>query len=134
MDVYTIDRLNIRRATLLGMSRSLDRFLEKYKQLDDWFEVLIDGKDSIDLPSDLSGCCQSVVKGDILVPEISCASILAKVVRDGIMRGLDVLYPEYGFSRHKGYATAEHIRIINRLGPSRVHRRSYEPVSQITLW
>ncbi len=134
VDVYTIDRLNIRRATLLGMSRVLEKFLDRYRQLDNWFEVLVDGKDGIELPAELPGVCQAVVKGDMLVPEISCASILAKVIRDGIMKGLDVLYPEYGFSRHKGYATAEHIGVINRLGPSRVHRRSYEPVSQITLW
>ncbi len=135
VDVYTIDRLNIRRATLSGMGEALERLIEKYPALaDETLLVLVDGNDTIPLPPSVNGLCRSVVKGDKTVLEISCASILAKVIRDHIMLGIDRLYPGYGFAEHKGYATAQHLRALNRLGPCRVHRRSYNPVVQMRLW
>ncbi len=135
VDVYTIDRLNIRRATLSGMVKALEAMLRRYPELGEQnLLVLIDGKDEIELPNSINGRCRAVVKGDKHVLEIACASILAKVIRDHIMLALDQLYPDYGFADHKGYATARHLEVINRIGPSRVHRRSYEPVVQIRLW
>ena len=135
VDVYTIDRLNIRRATLSGMAKALESLIEKYPIVRDYrIEVVVDGRDGIPLPEDLDSVCVPTVKADSSVLQVSCASILAKVVRDGIMLGLDVLYPQYGFARHKGYATEDHIRAINQYGPSRVHRRSYDPVVQMRLW
>jgi len=135
IDVYAIDRLNIRRATLSGMSEALTILLDKYPQLRQRkLLVLVDGKDSFDLPVSINGRCRPVIKGDKYVLEISCASILAKVIRDYIMFGLDCLYPEYGFADHKGYATAQHLKAIDQFGPCRVHRRSYRPVVQMRLW
>lgn len=135
IDVYAIDRLNIRRATLSGMSEALTILLDKYSQLRQRkLLVLVDGKDSFDLPVSINGCCRPVIKGDKYVLEISCASILAKVIRDHIMFGLDCLYPEYGFADHKGYATDQHLKAIDQFGPCRVHRRSYRPVVQMRLW
>ena len=75
----------------------------------------------------IDGC--AIVGGDATVPAIGAASILAKVRRDGIMCDMDILYPEYGFRRHKGYATADHRDRLGRFGPCREHRRSFAPVS-----
>ena len=74
---------------------------------------------------------QAVVKGDSKVKAISAASILAKVARDREMRELDALYPGYGFARHKGYPTAEHLASLRRLGASPIHRTSFAPVRQV---
>ena len=66
--------------------------------------------------------------GDRLEPAISAASILAKVTRDRHMRAMHERYPEYGFDRHKGYPTAEHMRLLEKYGPCEIHRRSFAPV------
>jgi ribonuclease HII len=71
-----------------------------------------------------------IVKGDCRSLSIAAASIIAKVTRDRIMTELDALYPGYGFGRHKGYATEEHLRAIEQLGPCPVHRRSFAPIAQ----
>ncbi len=135
VDVYTIDRLNIRGATLSGMRAVVEKFFEKYSFLScDFVRVMVDGKDEVSLPIEIYGECVPVIKGDSRVKEISCASIVAKVIRDSIMFGLDKLYPKYGFARHKGYPTKEHILALRRLGPCCVHRRSYRPVVQTQLW
>jgi ribonuclease HII len=76
----------------------------------------------------------SIPGGDALEAAIAAASIVAKVHRDAIMRSLDVEHPGYGFARHMGYATAEHLAALRRLGPSAAHRRSFAPVSQLALW
>jgi ribonuclease HII len=73
------------------------------------------------------------VGGDGLDASIAAASIVAKVHRDAIMVRLDDEYPGYGFARHMGYATYEHLRALRRLGASPVHRRSFAPVSQLGL-
>jgi ribonuclease HII len=70
------------------------------------------------------------VKGDLTSMSIAAASIMAKVSRDRIMTRLDALYPGYGFARHKGYGTAEHLAALARLGPSPQHRRSFKPVRE----
>ena len=72
----------------------------------------------------------AVVKGDSLVPEISAASILAKVARDNEMQALDRLYPEYGFAQHKGYPTKLHLEKLAEFGPLFVHRKSFAPVKK----
>jgi len=72
-----------------------------------------------------------IIKGDSLSISIACASIVAKVERDSSMRAFDHLYPGYGFSKHKGYATREHILALDNFGPSPIHRESFEPVKSI---
>ena len=76
---------------------------------------------------------RGLAKGDRLVPCISAASVVAKVMRDRLMRHLDHLFPGYGFTRHKGYATAEHLKALRQRGPCPLHRLSYLPVGQSRL-
>jgi ribonuclease HII len=113
-----IDDLNILQATLLGMRQAVER-LSPIPQL-----ALIDGNRAPRLP------CQArtLVGGDGLEPAISAASILAKVTRDRIMVDLHRLYPRYGFDRHKGYPTRDHLQRLAQFGPCEVHRRSFAPV------
>jgi ribonuclease HII len=73
---------------------------------------------------------EAVIKGDSLVAEISAASILAKVARDHEMVEMETLYPGYGFAKHKGYPTKQHIDALKRLGVSKIHRKSFRPVSE----
>jgi ribonuclease HII len=74
-----------------------------------------------------------LIGGDARDGSIAAASIVAKVFRDARMREFDALYPGYGFARHKGYGTREHLRALTRLGPCPEHRRSFAPVSQLTI-
>ncbi|MCD6358651.1 MAG: ribonuclease HII [Dehalococcoidia bacterium] len=83
--------------------------------------------DAVKLPH-LKILQKSIVHGDRLSQSIACASIIAKVYRDRMMEKLDGLYPGYGFTRHKGYGTKEHISNLKRLGPSPIHRRSFAPL------
>ena len=76
---------------------------------------------------------QTVVKGDARSLSIAAASILAKVARDELMVRADGRYPGYGFARHKGYATPQHLRCLSELGPTPIHRRSFSPLRQATL-
>ena len=89
--------------------------------------VLVDGNRCPDfgLP------CQSVVKGDLKVAEISAASIIAKVARDQEMIELDNLYPEYGFANHKGYPTKAHLEKLEQLGVLDCYRKSFKPVAKL---
>lgn len=115
-----IDALNIHHATHLAMRRAIDALPIPAEYL------LVDGNR---LPSHvLPG--QAVVKGDLRHPAISAASILAKVARDAQMISLDARYPDYGFCRHKGYPTPEHLDALARLGALPDHRRSFSPVRQ----
>ncbi|MBI5095792.1 MAG: ribonuclease HII [Candidatus Hydrogenedentes bacterium] len=82
----------------------------------------------------IKGCAvpqKSLVKGDSRSLSIAAASIVAKVVRDRTMMELDRIYPEYGFARHKGYGTADHIEAIRRHGPCPAHRKSFAPISDL---
>jgi len=115
-----IDRDNIRRATLEAMRRAVTR-LRVAPDL-----VLVDGVDRI---PGLAGAQQSVIDGDARMLSIAAASILAKVVRDRIMERLDRVWPHYGFARHKGYGTPEHLAALARLGPCPLHRYSFAPVA-----
>ena len=115
-----IDSVNIRRASLTAMERAVTR-LAITPGL-----VLVDGVDRIpgvELPQ------QAVIDGDAKMLSIAAASVVAKVVRDRIMQRLDTVWPEYGFTRHKGYGTPEHLDALMRLGPCPLHRYSFAPVS-----
>ena len=88
--------------------------------------VLIDGNRCPKLPMP----AMAVVKGDSRVPEISAASILAKVTRDAEMAALDIVFPQYGFAQHKGYPTAFHLEKLAEHGATEHHRRSFGPVKR----
>jgi ribonuclease HII len=120
IDAEEIDRYNILQATLRGMARSVEA-LKPAPSL-----ALIDGNRMPDLP------CpgRTIVHGDRLEPAISAASILAKVTRDRLMVAMHREYPEYGFDRHKGYPTAEHMDLLREHGPCPLHRRSFAPVRE----
>jgi ribonuclease HII len=121
--VEEIDELNILQATLLAMRRAVQGLRLKPNK------VLVDGNR---LPP-LDVLAEAVVGGDALVPAISAASILAKVTRDRMLLALHEQHPGYGFDRHKGYGTAEHLRALNTLGPLPEHRKSFAPVAQAWL-
>ncbi|MCP4581371.1 MAG: ribonuclease HII [candidate division Zixibacteria bacterium] len=120
-----IDKINILQASFLAMKRAIEKLPVRPDK------VYVDG--NFEIP-DLNISQKAIVDGDKLIPQISAASILAKVARDAFMTELANKYPEYGFERHKGYPTKEHIEIIKRLGPCEIHRRSFRPVSQMALW
>mgnify|MGYP000913111312 CR=1 FL=1 len=113
-----IDEINIRAATLLAMSRAMSQ-LTVSPDL-----ALVDGRD---LPA--LGCPGvALVRGDARSESVAAASIVAKVARDILMCHLHEAYPEYGFDRHKGYPTREHLRCLAVFGPCPLHRRSYRGV------
>ena len=118
--VDEIDRLNILNATLLAMQRAVTALRLKPTQ------VWVDGN----RPPQLSVPVRCIVKGDATVPEISAASILAKVHRDAWCDAFHQQYPDYGFAAHKGYGTAQHLLALRTLGPLDAHRRSFAPVAQ----
>ncbi|MCF2859442.1 ribonuclease HII [Pseudoalteromonas sp. SMS1] len=119
--VEEIDELNILHATMLAMKRAVEG-LEVPAEF-----VFIDGNrlPQINVPA------QAVVKGDSLVPEISAASILAKVTRDNEMIELDAKFPEFGFAGHKGYPTKAHFEALATHGITPYHRKSFKPVQRI---
>jgi len=116
--VEEVDRLNILWASMLAMKRAVEALSLVPTR------VVVDGNRCPEIPYP----AQAIVKGDALVPEISAASILAKVSRDAHMLQLHRQYPDYGFDRHKGYPTRDHIRALQSYGVSPVHRRSFGPV------
>ena len=118
--VEEIDRLNILQATMLAMRRAVQGLRLKPAK------VLVDGNR---LPP-LEVLAEAIVGGDAKVAAISAASILAKVTRDRQLIELHQRHPEYGFDRHKGYGTADHLAALRRHGPLPVHRRSFAPVAQ----
>lgn len=117
-----IERLNIRRATVLAMRRALSRLPVEPDRL------LVDGRAIPEL-----GEHTAIVKGDRKSHSIACASILAKVVRDRLMRRLHPRYPDYGWESNMGYATGEHLAAIRRVGPSPHHRGTWKPIAQREL-
>lgn len=116
-----VDRMNILRASQAAM-RAAVRRIRPLPEL-----ALVDGLPVPDFPVS----AEFLVRGDGRSASIAAASILAKVYRDRIMTDLDEQYPGYGFARHKGYATAAHLKALCRLGPSPVHRRSFAPVARL---
>jgi ribonuclease HII len=123
VDAETIDRINIRQASLLAMRRAVEQLALSPDFL------LIDGRDTIDWP----GTQQAVIKGDATSFSIAAASVLAKVYRDRQIVELDAVYPGYGLARHKGYGCPEHLAALKRLGPTPLHRRSFHGVRQDVL-
>ena len=119
-DVDEIDQLNILQATLLAMRRAVLALGIQPRQ------VLVDGLycPQTGIPS------QAIIKGDSKVAAISAASILAKTARDELMLELHQRYPHYGFAKHKGYPTAEHLAALREHGVSMAHRKSFRPVSE----
>lgn len=115
-----IDSINILQASLLAMKRAVES-LSVNPEL-----VLVDG---VYCP-DIIYKVEAIIKGDSKIPEISAASIIAKVARDNEMIELDNEYPGYGFSQHKGYPTKMHINALGELGVSPIHRKSFAPVKK----
>lgn len=118
--VQEIDALNILQATLLAMKRAVEGLRLKPQM------VLVDGNR---LPK-LDILAEAIVQGDALVPAISAASILAKVHRDRLCEQMHERYPVYGFDRHKGYGTAQHLAALQSHGPADCHRMTFAPVAR----
>ncbi|OGW75292.1 MAG: ribonuclease HII [Omnitrophica bacterium RBG_13_46_9] len=116
-----IDRINIYNATVIAMEMAI-RDLSVRPDF-----LLIDGR--LNLKSTCKKSC--IIKGDSKSLSIACASIIAKVTRDSIMLGYHEKYPQYGFARNKGYGTKEHIKSLNKYGPSPIHRLSFNPVRRL---
>lgn len=124
---WEIDRINILEATFKAMSRAVRTMKVAPERL------LVDGNKTIPLfwlqrETGRSWPQKAIVDGDALVPVISAASILAKVYRDTLMEKLHVRYAGYGFEKHKGYGTREHLEALERLGPCRMHRLTFRKV------
>jgi ribonuclease HII len=116
-----IDGVNILRATHAAMAEAIDRLLPRPSH------ALVDG---LPVPG-LSVPQTALVKGDSLSYSIAAASVLAKVARDQLMDEYDRAYPAYGFARHKGYPTPEHLAALAKHGPSPIHRRSFAPLKTV---
>ena len=114
-----IDELNILRPTHLAMRRAVAGLKEA-----DF--VLVDG-----LPVQFTLPSRNIIKGDAKSASIAAASIIAKVTRDREMLQYDAEYPQYGFARHKGYGTREHLDALKKFGPSPIHRKSFRPVYEL---
>lgn len=121
IDHVEIDRINILQASLLAMKLAVEALAVMPEH------VVVDGNQCPRIILSV----EAIVRGDETVPAISAASILAKVCRDEEMVALDTIYPGYGFARHKGYPTADHLTALERLGPSPIHRRSFGPVNRL---
>lgn len=124
VDVDLIDRLNIVEATRLAMKKA-------YESLGRDIELLL--IDAIQIP-ELKINQKVIVKGDKKSAVIASASIVAKVTRDRIMRQYHKVYPQYGFEKNKGYATKEHLMALKKFGPCPIHRKSFSPVKELTLF
>jgi ribonuclease HII len=120
VEVEEIERVNILTATLNGMQRSVAG-LDPAPSL-----VMVDGNRAPDMAFEV----RTIIEGDRWVPSISAASVLAKVTRDRIMAEYHASWPEYGFDRHKGYPTQEHLAKLKSLGPCPIHRKTFAPVRE----
>jgi ribonuclease HII len=120
-EVEEIDQINILQASLLAMKRAISALSPQADY------ALVDGNRCPELPCP----SQAVIKGDQRVESISAASIIAKVARDREMQQLDAQYPGYGLGKHMGYPTKHHIEMLNSLGVTKIHRRTYSPVRKV---
>lgn len=118
---HEIDNINILQARLLGFKKAI----EGLKKVD---YAIIDGNK---IPSGLVVETDFLIKGDSILQCISAASILAKVTRDRLMIEQSKLYPNYGFEKHKGYLTKDHLEALAKYGPCEIHRMSYKPIKNI---
>lgn len=121
----TIDKINILNATFLAMGMAFEKFKKSLAGLP--VMLLVDGNmkvPGIRIPQ------ESIVEGDSKSAAIAASSVIAKVTRDRIMRKFSSIYPEYNFSRNKGYCTAEHVRALAAHGPCGIHRMTFFPVSK----
>ncbi|MGI8988304.1 MAG: ribonuclease HII [Bryobacteraceae bacterium] len=123
VDAATIDRINIYQASRLAMRLAI----QQLRPAPDF--LLIDAV-SLDLP--IPQC--PLIQGDERCHAIAAASIVAKVHRDAAMCSWDAQFPEYGLARHKGYQTPEHMRALERFGPTPLHRLSFEPIRNRSLF
>lgn len=115
VDAGLIDEMNILQATFQAMLAAISQLFIPPDYL------LVDGNQFP--PTLIPG--KPIIKGDLLSLSIAAASIIAKEKRDQIMRSYDEKFPQYGFSRHKGYGTPQHLRAIQEHGPSEIHRKSF---------
>jgi ribonuclease HII len=122
IDVEEIERLNILRATKKAMTSAIE-MLRIHPQL-----ILVDA-----LKLDIPYKQVSIIKGDDRSASIAAASIIAKVLRDWIMDYYDSLYPWYGFKKHRGYCTKEHLKLLKIYGPCAVHRKTFKHVMDLEL-
>ena len=124
-----IDQINILQATMLAMKRAINNLQHQLlsQNKDEIFRVLVDGNRCPDVDN-----CSAIVKGDLTEPVISAASVIAKVTRDRQMKELDLRFPEYGFKKHKGYGTKEHLIALSKHGPIDGHHRStFAPIKNL---
>ena len=124
-----IDEVNILQATMVSMKRAILNLQNQLisQSIEQDFKVLVDGNRCPDVEN-----CEAIIKGDLIEPVISAASIIAKVTRDRQMKELDQSYPEYGFSRHKGYGTKEHLEALAKHGPIfGQHRFTFAPIKRL---
>ena len=119
-----IDELNILWATMAGMQRAVSTLSPAATR------ALVDGSR---VPPDMPCPTRALIGGDAIEPAIMAASILAKVTRDRHMLELHEQFPHYGFDRHKGYPTADHLAALAKFGPCPAHRRSFAPVRDLQL-
>ena len=126
-----IDKINILEATMLAMKRAINKLQDELLRSgeESIFKVLVDGNRSPDVPN-----CLAIVRGDLIEPVISAASIIAKVVRDRQMKELDSKYPQYGFAQHKGYGTTAHLMALSKYGPIEgIHRYTFAPIKNLII-
>ena len=122
-----IDQVNILEATMLAMKKAVEQLMLLIEDNSQTISVLVDGNRCPDLEN-----CRAIIKGDLTEPVISAASIIAKVTRDRQMIALDQEYPEYGFSKHKGYGTKAHLEALANFGPIQgQHRFTFAPVKKL---
>lgn len=116
-----IDRLNIQTATGMAMEQAIQALIDKLTPTRQHIHILVDGR--VKLHTHLP--YKNIVRGDSKSKSIAAASILAKVIRDHLMSLYDRIYPQYGFSKHKGYGTKMHRFALKKFGPSLIHRISF---------
>ena len=120
--VKEIENLNILNASLLSMRRAIKKLKLKPEK------VLVDGNKSPDLKNYI---IKTVIKGDEKIPEISAASIIAKVERDRLMKKMSFSYEKYGWDSNAGYGTKNHIKAIKKFGITQFHRKTFQPIHKI---
>lgn len=125
VDVEVIDKINILEATRLAMKKAFEEIKKD-------FDLLL--IDAINIPQLSHVNQKAIVKGDKKSASIAAASIVAKVIRDRIMNEYHKIYSNYGFDKHKGYATKQHIEAIKKFGPCPIHRKSFSPVRELCLF